>query len=115
MAHSLGSVLSYDILCNQPDLYSALNVKPLSSPSKNRQSSAPVELLLSATCSICNQVERVWLCILQSMQQNKRLSTICKQKCKYVARGPIDALPSESFIKVFQAFEDKKSYIASTP
>ena len=30
MAHSLGSVLTYDILCNQPDLYSALNVRPLS-------------------------------------------------------------------------------------
>ena len=42
MAHSLGSVLTYDILCNQPDLYSALNVKPLP---KDRQSKAPVSLL----------------------------------------------------------------------
>ena len=42
MAHSLGSVLTYDILCNQPDLYSALNVKPLP---RDRQSKAPVSLL----------------------------------------------------------------------
>ena len=47
MAHSLGSVLSYDILCNQPDLYSALNVRPLSSSASDRRSSAPVRLLLS--------------------------------------------------------------------
>ena len=42
MAHSLGSVLTYDILCNQPDLYSALNVTPLP---RDRQSKAPVSLL----------------------------------------------------------------------
>lgn len=47
MAHSLGSVLSYDILCNQPDLYSALNVRPLSGSASDRRSSAPVRLLLS--------------------------------------------------------------------
>ncbi|CAL5218604.1 g301 [Coccomyxa viridis] len=41
MAHSLGSVLTYDILCNQPDLYSALNVRPLSASPSNRRSSAP--------------------------------------------------------------------------
>lgn len=40
MAHSLGSVLTYDILCNQPDLYSALNVRPLSASPSNRRSSA---------------------------------------------------------------------------
>ena len=45
MAHSLGSVLAYDILCNQPDLYSALNVRRLSASPKNRRSSAPVSPL----------------------------------------------------------------------
>ena len=30
MAHSLGSVLSYDILCNQPDLFAALPKRPAS-------------------------------------------------------------------------------------
>ena len=49
MAHSLGSVLTYDILCNQPDLYSALNVRPLSASPSNRRSSAPVSLSLH-TC-----------------------------------------------------------------
>jgi hypothetical protein len=29
MAHSLGSVLCYDILCNQPDLFAALPKQPL--------------------------------------------------------------------------------------
>ena len=46
MAHSLGSVLTFDILCNQPDLYSALNVKPLP---RDGQSKAPVGLLCQAS------------------------------------------------------------------
>ena len=52
MAHSLGSVLTYDILCNQPDLYSALNVKPLPG---DRQSKAPVSLLCCCQ-TVCTSV-----------------------------------------------------------
>jgi hypothetical protein len=48
MAHSLGSVLAYDILCNQPDLYSALDVRPLSSSGSDRRSSALVRLNLTS-------------------------------------------------------------------
>jgi hypothetical protein len=33
MAHSLGSVLSYDVLCNQPQLHAALNLPRPSSQS----------------------------------------------------------------------------------
>lgn len=33
MAHSLGSVLSYDILCNQPHLYASLDTLKTSQPS----------------------------------------------------------------------------------
>lgn len=38
MAHSLGSVLSYDVLCNQPHLYAALNLPKAHSPDAVQQS-----------------------------------------------------------------------------
>ena len=40
MAHSLGSVLSYDVLCNQPHLYAGLHLPqlPAHSPEAVRQS-----------------------------------------------------------------------------
>jgi len=54
------------------------------------------------------------MCILKNMQQNKRLSAICKRKRKDVAQGPIDALPSEALVKLFQGSEGKRSSIVST-
>lgn len=67
MAHSLGSVLSYDILCNQPDLYSALNVRPLSTSASDRRSSAQVRLLLSLRFHYSLQpIEIMKLCVSQT-------------------------------------------------
>ena len=58
MAHSLGSVLTFDILCNQPDLYSALNVKPLP---RDRQSKA----FVSPSCQAALMpVRGVHMCML---------------------------------------------------
>jgi hypothetical protein len=67
MAHSLGSVLSYDILCNQPDLYSALNVRPLSTSASDRRSSAQVRPLLSLRFPYSLQpTELMKLCVSQT-------------------------------------------------
>ena len=60
MAHSLGSVLCYDILCNQPGLFAALqrpppSVIPPQEPQPKRPRHAPSDAQVPCCLTTCSQ------------------------------------------------------------